>query len=165
MHTLKTLPTLSFWARVYTSQPFGILIPPKQEILKKLNIQPISYHMASHSQIQRMRVLTSFIQFLQVLLQQTNRKIQYAPLNRIMNNGIKWLIGLNRTRFTSPKLLFYALMCVSSSFIYCYQLVNGISFGLSKVVLLSSIYCITTIEHFVYPLKQLPQPQRMCNPG
>ncbi len=58
----------------------------------------------------------------------TDVLIQEALLNGIMVNGIIWSMESNWNRFTS---LLY-LMDVSSSFAYCYNSVNVISFSMAQ---------------------------------
>ena len=72
----------------------------------------------------------------------TGFKVQCALFNGIRVNGIILLMGSNITRFNSPKL-FFNTSCtyISSSFAYCYHLVNVISLVWPIVIPLSSIYC------------------------
>ncbi len=58
------------------------------------------------------------------------------PLNGITDNGFKW------NQIYQPQITLLYLMCVSSSFAYCYESVNGIGFCLAQMIPLSGVYCI-----------------------
>ncbi len=57
---------------------------------------------------------------------------QWAPLTRITVNCTIWLMGSNWPRLNKHQISLNTILCVGNMFNYCYHLINGIRFILTK---------------------------------